>query len=323
VTDPDADIRIAAFQQLRATIRAYGGALPWSLIKEGFTARGLRFLFASAAEGIFRPAGMSGLLSVKTVVPKPKSRIWYHDQTSPTLTTTGDTLSYAFTGTNPENTRNQWLRKAMEDQLPLIYFFGVAPGFYEPLFPAFVTEWQPEKLRCRLSFSAPASIEASMTVASLERHCALRSIRQRLHQAVLRERVLAAYGYRCALSGLPEPRLIDAAHIVPNDKELGLPDVRNGICMSKIHHAAFDAGLIGIDPDFIVHVSERLLAIHDGPLLEQSLKALAGQKVRIPTDALAVPDRDRLSAASSYFDLPRSFQGNQRWLRLIAPADNP
>jgi putative restriction endonuclease len=146
VTDPDADIRIAAFQQLRATIRAYGGALPWSLIKEGFTARGFRFLFASAAEGIFRPAGMSGLLSVKTVVPKPKSRIWYYDQTSPTLTTTGDTLSYAFTGTNPENTRNQWLRKAMEDQLPLIYFFGVAPGFYAPLFPAFVTEWQPEKL---------------------------------------------------------------------------------------------------------------------------------------------------------------------------------
>ena len=90
-------------------------------------------------------------------------------------------------------------------------------------------------------------------------------------------------------------RLIDAAHIVPDDEELGQPDVRNGICMSKLHHAAYDAGLIGIDRDFIVHVSERLLAIHDGPLLEQGLKALAGQKVRVPADALAVPDRDRLS----------------------------
>ena len=294
MTDPDADIRVAAFQQLRAATRVHGGALPWSLIKEGFAARGRRFLFASAAEGIFRPAGMSGLLSVKTVVPKPKGRIWYHDQASPELATTGDTLSYAFTGIDPENTRNQWLRQAMEDQLPLIYFFGVAPGFYEPLFPAFVTEWQPEKLRCGLSFSAAAPIEASMAEAPLERRYALRSIRQRLHQAVFRERVLAAYGHRCALSGLPEPRLIDAAHIVPDDEELGQPDVRNGICMSKIHHAAFDAGLIGIDPDFVIHVSERLLAIHDGPLLEQSLKALAGQKLRVPTDALAVPDRDRL-----------------------------
>jgi putative restriction endonuclease len=295
MTDPDADIRISAFQQLRAAIRVHGGALPWSLIKEGFAARGQRFLFASAAEGIFRPAGMSGLLSVKTVVPKPKGRVWYHDQTSPELAAAGDTLSYAFTGVDPENTRNQWLKQAMEDQLPLIYFFGVAPSLYEPLFPAFVTEWQPEKLRCGLSFSAAVPIEVSMTGAPLERRYALRSIRQRLHQAVFRERVLAAYGHRCALSGLPEPRLIDAAHIVPDDEELGQPDVRNGICMSKIHHAAFDAGLIGIDADFIVHVSERLLAIHDGPLLEQSLKALAGQKARVPADALAVPDRDRLS----------------------------
>lgn len=295
MTDPEADIRIAAFQQLRAAMRLYGGSLPWSHIKEGFTARGRRFLFASAAEGIFRPAGMSGLLSVKTVVPKPKGRIWYHDQTSPDVTSAADTLSYAFTGVEPENTRNQWLRQAMEKQLPLIYFFGVAPGHYEPLFPAYVTEWQPEKLRCGLSFSATAPLEAEISQAPLERRYALRSIRQRLHQAVFRERVLAAYGHRCALSGLPEPRLIDAAHIVPDDEELGQPDVRNGICMSKIHHAAFDAGLIGIDPDFTIHVSNRLLAIHDGPLLEQSLKALAGQKVRVPADALAVPDRERLS----------------------------
>lgn len=295
MTDSEADIRIAAFQQLRAAMRLYGGSLPWSHIKEGFTARGRRFLFASAAEGIFRPAGMSGLLSVKTVVPKPKGRIWYHDQTSPDVTSAADTLSYAFTGVEPENTRNQWLRQAMEKQLPLIYFFGVAPGHYEPLFPAYVTEWQPEKLRCGLSFSATAPLEAEISQAPLERRYALRSIRQRLHQAVFRERVLAAYGHRCALSGLPEPRLIDAAHIVPDDEELGQPDVRNGICMSKIHHAAFDAGLIGIDPDFTIHVSNRLLAIHDGPLLEQSLKALAGQKVRVPADALAVPDRERLS----------------------------
>ena len=293
--DPDADIRISAFLELRAAIRVHGGALPWSIIREGFSARSQRFLFASAAEGIFRPAGMSGLLSVKTVVPKPKGRFWYHDQTSPELTATGDTLSYAFTGLDPGNTRNQWLRQAMEDLLPVIYFFGVAPGLYEPLFPAFVTEWQPEKLRCGLSFSAAALTETSIDPTPLERRYALRSVRQRLHQAVFRERVLAAYGHRCALSGLPEPRLIDAAHIVPDDEELGQPDVRNGICMSKIHHAAFDAGLIGIDSDFNIHVSERLLAIHDGPLLEESLKGLAGQKVRMPTDALAVPDRDRLS----------------------------
>jgi putative restriction endonuclease len=295
MADPDSDIRISAFQHLRTAVRAYGGSLPWSLLKEGFIARGQRFLFASAAEGIFRPVGMSGVLSVKTVVPKPRGRIWYHDQAAPELVSGGDTLSYAFTGADPENTRNRWLKEAMNDQIPLIYFFGVAPGLYEPLFPAFVSEWRPDQLSCGLSFSSSSAGDFRVPLAPPERRYAFRTVQQRLHQAEFRERVLAAYGHRCALSGLPEPRLIDAAHIVPDEEEFGQPDVRNGICMSKIHHAAYDAGLIGIDPDFTVHVSERLLAIHDGPLLEQGLKALAGQKVRVPADDLAVPDRDRLS----------------------------
>ena len=30
---------------------------------------------------------------------------------------------------------NQWLKQAMVYQVPLIYFFGVAPGRYEALYP--------------------------------------------------------------------------------------------------------------------------------------------------------------------------------------------
>ncbi|SFO12170.1 hypothetical protein [Nitrosospira briensis] len=40
-----------------------------------------------------------------------------------------------------------------------------------------------------------------------------------------------------------------------------------GIPLSKIHHAAFDAHLININPDYRLHVSERLLAQKDGPML--------------------------------------------------------
>jgi hypothetical protein len=50
---------------------------------------------------------------------------------------------------------------------------------------------------------------------------------------------------------LPESLLLDAAHIVADkDERLGQPVVPNGILLSKIHHAAFDAHLIGIDPDY-------------------------------------------------------------------------
>jgi hypothetical protein len=99
-----------------------------------------------------------------------------------------------------------------------------------------------------------------------------------LHQASFRDAVLAAYGGRCAISRLPEPRLLDAAHIVMDaDEQLGQPVVSNGLPLTKIHFAAFDAHLIGVDPDFQVHVSDRLPEIHDGPFLELGLKGIAGQ----------------------------------------------
>ena len=76
---------------------------------------------------------------------------------------------------------------------------------------------------------------------------------------------------------------IDAAHIVADGhEEFGRPVVRNGIALSKVHHATFDTNLIGIDPDGRVHVSERLLDMHDGPMLEQGLKAFAGRTMRPP-----------------------------------------
>jgi putative restriction endonuclease len=83
----------------------------------------------------------------------------------------------------------------------------------------------------------------------------LREIKQRLHQASFRDALLAAYGGRCAISGLPEPRLLDAARIVVDAHEqLGQPIVTNGLPLSKIHHAAFDANFIGIDPDFRIPI---------------------------------------------------------------------
>ena len=72
-----------------------------------------------------------------------------------------------------------------------------------------------------------------------ERRYALRLVKQRLHQASFREAVITAYQGRCALSGLPEPLLLDAAHIIADkDERLGHPVIPNGIPLSKIHHAA-------------------------------------------------------------------------------------
>lgn len=129
----------------------------------------------------------------------------------------------------------------------------------------------------------------------VERRYALGAVKQRLHQASFREAVIGAYRGRCALWGLPEPMLLDAAHIIEDrDERLDQPVVRNGIPLLKIRHAAFDAHLFGLDPDCRLHVSERLLAQNGGPML-QAIKGLDGGRLQLPTRAQDCPDRDRLA----------------------------
>ena len=96
------------------------------------------------------------------------------------------------------------------------------------------------------------------------------------------------------MSGLPEPLLLDAAIVADKDERFCQPVVPNGIPLSKIHHAAFDAHLIGIDPDYRLHVSERLLGQNDGPMLE-ALKRLDGGIIRLPNRSKDLPDRKRLA----------------------------
>jgi putative restriction endonuclease len=70
-------------------------------------------------------------------------------------------------------------------------------------------------------------VMAAPTTA-IERRYALRAVKQRLHQASFREAVIAAYNGRCAVTGLPEPLLLDAAHIVADKNEqFGQPVIPN------------------------------------------------------------------------------------------------
>ena len=84
-------------------------------------------------------------------------------------------------------------------------------------------------------------------------------------------------------------------------EQLGQPIVSNGLPLTKIHHAAFDAHLIGIDPDYRIHVSDRLLEIHDGPFLELGLKGIAGLVIQSPRRSEDRPDRERLALRFEQF----------------------
>ena len=115
--------------------------------------------------------------------------------------------------------------------------------------------------------------------------------------------IIDAYRGRCAISGLPEPKLLDAAHIVDDKNEkFGQPVINNGIPLSKIHHAAFDAHLIGIDADSKIYVSDKLLALKDGPQLE-ALRHFHGKTLLVPMREIDMPDRDRLAFRFEKFKL--------------------
>lgn len=209
-------------------------------------------------------------------------------------------------GDNPDAADNRWLREAMENQVKIIYFLGVSPGRYQAFWPAFIVGWDPASLKAKLAFSderisAPGMSDVASQIVIPDRRYALRMVKQRLHQNSFREAVIAAYKGRCAISNMPEQRLLDAAHIIEDrNLELGQPIVSNGIPLSKIHHAAFDAHLIGIDPDFRLHVSDRLMSQNDGPMLD-ALKGLRGGKLRLPDRLRDYPDKDRLAARFEQF----------------------
>jgi putative restriction endonuclease len=81
--------------------------------------------------------------------------------------------------------------------------------------------------------------------------------------------------------------------------------VSNGLPLTEFHHAAFDANLIGIDPDHRIHVSDRLLEIHDGPFLDLGLKRIAGTLIDLPRRTEYHPDRDRLARRFEEFERSR------------------
>jgi putative restriction endonuclease len=295
----DAQLRQAAFDHVNRLSSVRDGVLDAADLAIGFEFSGDRIPLINPQRGIFKPRQMEHLLSIKTVFPRRGARVWYEDQREAhrQIYAGDDVVEYAFMGTDPNSPDNRWLRDAMQYRIPIIYSLGTSPGRYQPIIPTFIVGWHPDRRRVLLAFGAIVGASALAAPPDPpERRYALREVKARLHQASFRDAVLTAYGGRCAISHLPEPRLLDAAHIVLDaDEQLGQPIVSNGLPLTKLHHAAFDAHLIGIDPDYRIHVSDRLLEIHNGPFLELGLKGIAGQTIQVPRRIEDRPDRDRLA----------------------------
>ncbi len=116
---------------------------------------------------------------------------------------------------------------------------------------------------------------------------------QRIKQHFFRRAVLSSYRGRCCMSGLSEPRLLIASHIVPWSKDkANRLNPSNGLCLSALHDRAFDKGMLTLDNDYRV-VLAPCLARSEEPFIREVLQPLAGKQILLPERF--VPDRSFLT----------------------------
>lgn len=179
----------------------------------------------------------------------------------------------------------------MESELPLLYLHGVTPGRYL-VSVAVLTDDDPAALTFRAQLvgleSAGHDLSAS-TIDLAQGRYQLQLVKQRVNQALFRERVMKAYRSCCALCRIKHTVLLDAAHIVPFS-EGGRPVVPNGLSLCKIHHAAYDANILGVRPDLVAEIRGDVMREIDGPMLAHGLQALDGVQLARPRSALDAPD---------------------------------
>jgi putative restriction endonuclease len=106
-------------------------------------------------------------------------------------------------------------------------------------------------------------------------------INARLKQSVFRRQVMANFGGRCCLSGVNEPALLTASHIIPwsvrVDSRL---DPANGLCLNTGYDVLFDRGLITFSNDLVVIVP-RDLSKFSRPV-RAVLKLIRGKQATLP-----------------------------------------
>jgi putative restriction endonuclease len=128
-----------------------------------------------------------------------------------------------------------------------------------------------------------------------ERRRTISSVSRAVRSAQFRDRVLRAYGYRCAFCDLGAS-LCQAAHVRPVYLG-GVDQVMNGVAACPTHHLAFDRGLILVEDDLSIRRNDaRLREVgatqEDRDALDEALRPM----LRAPSPPALRPSQDNLAA---------------------------
>jgi len=243
------------------------------------------------SKGIWNPRDLAATLSIVSSPTGP-----YDDRD-----VDGELFHYDYRAGSTEGD-NTKLRRAFQLGLPVILLRKIDNGIYVPVFPTYVVADDIENRQFVLALDESLRFLANpLSPTAAEKRYAERVVRARLHQPEFRARVIRAYHTTCAICSLKHADLLDAAHIIGDGQDGGDPIVTNGLSLCKIHHAAYDRNLLGISPDYTIHLDKNLLDEVDGPMLRHGLQEMHGKSLILPIKRNELPDRERLSARFERF----------------------
>lgn len=296
-------VRSEAAKRLRVLVQVYGEEIPARELKKpiDFTYQGTKLSIPCLIlqQGIYKPSLLESALSLRTSYHSP-----YNDDVDGQ-----GRVVYAYRNNGIDSSDNRAMRMAMETKLPVLYFLGTQSQPDVRYIHCWVHVVEDHKHLQRVVLEAVQSVgennalyhaikEAAPAVPDEwpdERGYGLRTQLQRMHQNRFRKQVMAAYRHQCAVCRLKKTKLLDAAHILPDQHERGQPVIQNGLSLCKIHHAAYDANILGIDPECTIHIDEQTLFEHDGPMLLHGLQEMHGEAIVLPNQTDKKPDPERLA----------------------------
>ena len=118
-----------------------------------------------------------------------------------------------------------------------------------------------------------------------------RLVKTRVNQNLFRKIVLSAYSNRCAISNTNIPEFLIASHIKrwSDDVENRL-NPSNGICLNALYDRAFDKGFIGIDKDYKIIFSDKLMKYSKEEHFINHFKPIENKTMQLPDRFL--PDKN-------------------------------
>jgi putative restriction endonuclease len=110
-----------------------------------------------------------------------------------------------------------------------------------------------------------------------------RSTRIRLVQAFFRETVLSSYNFSCTVCELNLLVMLNASHIIPwSADKRRRADPTNGLTFCVFHDRAFDRGLMTIDKDFRVRLSQQVKIGNPPKFHRAGFLEIEGKSIALP-----------------------------------------